>query len=79
MEENNTSTLAENYWLTTAKVIKPGFFHDYFTNPKKRFTTGFASNVGEHFWQKYAEAYNKINTVINYYFSMVFINIWIII
>lgn len=60
MEENNTSALAENYWLTTAKVIKPGFFTDYFTNPKKRFTTGFASNVGEHFWQQYAEAYTAI-------------------
>tara|TARA_B100001287_G_scaffold174991_1_gene147491 strand:+ start:2957 stop:3451 length:495 start_codon:yes stop_codon:yes gene_type:complete len=60
MEENNTSALAENYWLTTAKVIKPGFFTDYFTNPKKRFTTGFASNVGEHFWEKYAEAYTAI-------------------
>ena len=45
MEENNTSALAENYWLTTAKVIKPGFFTDYFTNPKKRFTDALTEYI----------------------------------
>lgn len=62
MEENNSSTMAENYWLTTTKVTKPGFFSDYFTNPDKRFTTGIAANVGEEFWKQYAVAYNRIKS-----------------
>ena len=60
MEENNTTTLAENYWLTSTTILKPNFFFDYVTNPAKRFETGFAAHVGESFWRQYACAYKNI-------------------
>jgi len=60
MEKNITSAMAENYWLTETKVVIPGFFFDYITNPAKRFETGIASHIGNDFWRKYANAYTTI-------------------
>lgn len=60
MEENNSSTLAKNYWLETSRFYKPGYYSDYVTNKEKRLQTGDAKDAGEEFWKIYVAAYREI-------------------